>query len=140
MISRIFGRLTEKKENALIIDVGGIFYEIIVPLSVLSRIDEQVDEAGHVSLITYDYIQISPSKGSPILIGFLNEIERDFFQQFIKVSGIGPRAAIKALNQPISEISRAINEGDHQYLKSLPGIGAQRLMAEFVAGNQDDLG
>jgi len=139
MISEITGRLVRKTENALIVDVGGIFYEVIVPLSVLQRIDKNIDEKGNIALITYDYIQIGPSKGSPVLIGFMNEVERDFFLQFIKVSGIGPRAAIKAINKPISEISRAIDEGDYNYLRTLPGIGAQKAK-EIVAKLQGKVG
>ena len=90
-------------------------------------------------MIIHHYIQISPSSGTPVLIGFLNTIERDFFQNFIKVSGIGPRAAVRALNKPISEISHAIAEGDCQFLKSLPGIGVQKAK-EIVAKLQNKVG
>jgi len=56
-----------------------------------------------------------------VLIGFLNDIEKDFFQIFITVSGIGPRAALKALNKPISQIAKAIDEGDLVFLRFLTG-------------------
>lgn len=139
MIARISGKLVEKKEQSLIVNVGGISYEVIVPASVLGRIEDTIDEEGNVHLITYYYFQISPSSGTPILIGFINEIERDFFQQFIKVSGIGPRAAVRALNQPISEITRAIDSGDLKYLKTLPGIGSQKAK-EIIAKLQGKVG
>ena len=139
MIARIAGKLVEKKQQSLVVDVGGLFYEIIVPASVLARIDETKDEKGNIHLITYHYFQISPSSGLPYLIGFINEIERDFFQQFIKVSGIGPRAAVKALDKPICDIARAIDEGDVTYLKTLPGIGMQRAK-EIVAKLQGKVG
>ncbi len=139
MITRIAGRLVEKKEQSLIVDVGGLFYEIITPASVLQRVDETKDEKGNVHLITYHYFQIGPSSGQPFLVGFINEIERDFFQQFIKVSGIGPRAAVKALDKPICDIARAIDEGDVPYLKTLPGIGMQRAK-EIVAKLQGKVG
>lgn len=126
MITKIIGKLIERKEQSLVIDVGGICYEVIVPTSVLARIDETKDQNDNVCLITYYYFQISPSSGLPVLIGFINEIERDFFLEFIKVSGIGPKAAVKAISQPISEICRAIDDGDMGYLKTLPGIGMQR--------------
>ena len=67
-----------------------------------------------------------------MLVGFLNEIEKDFFLEFTKVSGIGPRAAVKALSLPISDIVRAIDRGDTGFLKTLPGIGLQRAK-EIVA-------
>ena len=139
MIVRIAGKLAEKKEQSLVVDVHGLFYEVIVPASVLRRIDETTDQEGNVHLITYHYFQISPSSGLPLLIGFINEIERDFFQQFIKVSGIGPRAAVRALDQPICDITRAIEEGDVKYLKTLPGIGMQRAK-EIVAKLQGKVG
>ena len=139
MIVRIAGKLIEKKEQSLVIDVNGLFYEVIVPASVLARIDETQDKEGKVHLITYHYFQISPSSGLPLLIGFINEIERDFFQQFIKVSGIGPRAAVRALDKPICDITRAIDGGDVKYLKTLPGIGMQRAK-EIVAKLQGKVG
>ena len=132
MIVRLSGKLVEKTKNSLIINVQGLFYEVLVPVSILQRVDSHMDSEGNINLITYHYFQISPSSGLPVLIGFLNEIERDFFQQFITVSGIGPRAAVKALNQPISEISKAIDEGDYKFLKTLPGIGLQK-SREIVA-------
>ena len=139
MIARITGKLVQKQNQSLILNVNGLCYEIMVPTSVMNRIEETTDEQGCVNLVTYHYLQIGPSSGIPVLIGFMNEIERDFFQQFIKVSGIGPRAAIKALTQPISEITRAIHEGDIHYLKTLPGIGMQKAR-EIVAKLQGKMG
>ncbi len=139
MIVRIAGKLTEIKEQSLVVDVGGLFYEIIVPSSVLQRVDETKDAQGNIHLITHHYFQLTQSSGAPFLIGFINEIERDFFKQFIKVSGIGPRAAVKALDKPICEITRAIDQGDIKYLKTLPGIGLQRAK-EIVAKLQGKIG
>jgi Holliday junction DNA helicase RuvA len=139
MITGITGKLVEKKDQSVIVDVGGLFYEIVVSASVLQRVDETKDENGNIHLITYYYFQISPSSGLPLLIGFINEVERDFFQQFIKVSGIGPRAAVKALDKPICDIARAIDEGNIKFLKTLPGIGEQRAK-EIVAKLQGKVG
>jgi len=139
MIVNIFGKLVEKKDNALVIDVQGLFYEVLVPASVMARVDEFCDDQGAIALKTYHYIQISPSKGAPCLVGFLSDIEREFFLDFIKVSGIGPRAAIKALNRPISEIAGAIARGDEKFLKGLPGIGLQKAK-EVVAKLQNKVG
>ena len=139
MIAKLSGQIVERTENALLINVAGICYEVLVPLSILQRVDEHRDASGRIDLITYHYIQIGPAAGYPVLVGFFNAVERDFFLQFIKVSGIGPRAAVKALNKPISEITRAIDDGDHQYLKTLPGIGLQRAK-EIVAKLQGKVG
>lgn len=139
MIARIAGKLIQKQDHALIVNVHGVYYEIIVPSFVLDRIDETKDAQGDIHLVIYHYLQIGPSSGIPVLVGFLNEIERDFFLQFIKVSGIGPRAAVRALQKPIPEITRAIHEGDTDYLKTLPGIGVQKAK-EIVAKLQGKMG
>ena len=139
MISRISGKVIEKGANYLIVDVTGICYEILIPTAVMQRIDESIDGNSNVSLRTYHYLQVEPSKSTPVLIGFLNDIEKDFFEIFITVSGIGPRAALKALNKPISQIAQAIDKADIIFLKSLPGIGEQRAR-EIIAKLQNKVG
>ena len=139
MIIQLSGRLVEIKEQSLAIETGGITYEVMVPVSVLGRITETQDSLGYVHLIIYHYMQISQSSATPVMIGFINEIERDFFLQFIKVSGIGPRGAVRALNQPIAQITQAIDNADVGYLKTLPGIGMQRAK-EIVAKLQGKIG
>lgn len=139
MISRICGKIVEKGANYLLVDIGGICYEVLVPPAVMQRLDEITDNDGNINLVTFHYHQVEPSKSTPVLIGFLNDIEKDFFEIFITVSGIGPRAALRALNKPISQIARAIDEGDTAFLRSLPGIGEQRAK-EIVAKLQNKVG
>ncbi|MFA4843070.1 MAG: Holliday junction branch migration protein RuvA [Candidatus Omnitrophota bacterium] len=138
MIARISGKIVERGTNHLLLDVNGLCYEVLIPQAVMQRIDDNINN-GAINLITYHYLQVEPSKGTPILVGFLNEVEKEFFQIFITVSGIGPRAALKALNQPISLIARAIDEADTNFLRSLPGIGQQRAR-EIVAKLQHKVG
>jgi len=139
MISRISGKIIDKGENYLLIDVNGLSYEVFIPKAVMERLDEAKADEGKISLVTYHYHQVEPSKSTPVLIGFQNNIEKDFFQVFITVSGIGPRAALKALNKPISMIAKAIDEGDVKFLRSLPGIGEKRAK-EIVAKLQNKVG
>ena len=139
MISRITGKVIEKGARYLILDTGNICYEVLIPQAVMQRIDESIDGNGKVSLVTFHYHQLEPAKSFPVLIGFLNDIERDFFEIFITVSGIGPKAALKALNKPISQIAQAIDDGDLSFLKSLPGIGEQRAK-EIIAKLQNKVG
>ncbi len=139
MIVRIRGKLVSKAEQSVVIDSSGLFYEIFVPDSVLQRIDQLKDSNDFIELVTYYYFQITPSSANPILVGFVSDIEKDFFLQFIKVSGIGPRAAVRALDKPMSEITHAIEAGDVNYLKTLPGIGIQRAK-EIVAKLQGKVG
>jgi len=139
MIAKISGKVIEKGANYLLIDVGGLCYEVLIPQAVMQKLGEDLINGPVVNLITYHYHHVEPSRATPILIGFLNEIEKEFFQTFITVSGIGPRAALKALNQPISLIAKAIDEADVNFLKSLPGIGQQRAR-EIVAKLQNKVG
>ena len=139
MIARISGKLMEKKAQSIILENHGISYEVFLPLITLSRIDENVSSEGQLHLVTYHYHQLEPSRGIPVLIGFLNEVEKEFFEEFITVSGIGPKAALRAINTPISSIAKAIDEADTSSLRSLPGIGPQRAK-EIIAKLQGKVG
>lgn len=126
MISRITGKIIKKKPLSVLVDVNGISYEVMVSPSVMKGIDAARGGDGSISLITYHYYQMDQSKAVPVLVGFVNDIEKDFFEQFITVSGVGPKAACRAINQPIPVIADAIDRGDMACLKSLPGIGEQK--------------
>jgi len=139
MIARITGKVSEKDACRLVVDVGGVSYEVLLPQMVMQRLEGCIAQDGSITLITYHYYQVEPSRSTPVLIGFLNEIEKEFFETFITVSGIGPKAALRAFNKPISEIARAIDEADIVFLKSLPGIGQQRAR-EIIAKLQNKVG
>lgn len=139
MISRISGKLMDRREDSVILDVNGVCYEVLIPGAVMASLESEVERGAVISLIIYHYLQIEPSRGFPFLIGFLNEIEKEFFERFITVSGIGPKAAVRALKMPISAIAQAIDTGDVALLKSLPGIGAQRAK-EIIAKLQGKVG
>jgi len=89
--------------------------------------------------VTYHYYQVEPSRSVPVLIGFQNEVEKEFFEKFISVSGVGPKAACRALAEPFSTIAGAIDTGDVSFLKKLPGIGEQRAR-QIVAKLQGKVG
>jgi Holliday junction DNA helicase RuvA len=140
MISHIRGKIAKRKNSSIIIDVdGGVSYEVLIPGCVMKALDKNVNADGMIKLITYHYHHTDPARSIPILIGFLNEIEKEFFERFITVSGIGPKAAVRALNASIPQIVKAIADGDLSTLKSLPGIGEQRAK-EIVAKLQNKVG
>lgn len=139
MITQITGTVEHIGENALTVSVSGISYEIFVPASVFRNYDGVLRKNAPISLITYHYYQSDPSKSIPILIGFSNRIEKEFFEKFITVSGVGPKAAVRALVPPIPDIAEAIDAGDLPFLKSLPGIGEQRAK-EIIAKLQGKMG
>ena len=127
MIGQIYGKLIVKTDQSVVVDTGGMCYEVFLPQNVMKKIEEQsTGEDESIRLITYHYYRVNQSSSIPVLIGFSNQIERDFFEQFISVSGIGPMAAVKALHKPISEIARAIDDADVNYLCSLPGVGTKK--------------
>lgn len=132
MISRIKGNIISSSESSLLIGCGGLSYEVLVPLAVMKTLQVEGGLDGEVDLVTYHYFQMSQSTALPVLIGFQNEVEREFFEKFISVSGIGPKAACKALAEPFSSIAGAIDSGDESFLKKLPGIGGRKA-AEVVA-------
>lgn len=137
MISRIRGRLIEKDEKRIILDVGGIFYEVNIPRTSLSRIT--TDNDGVCEVIIYHYLNMDNNRAVPVLIGFADELEREFFEEFISVAGIGPKAAIKAFDKPVSHIAQAIEEGDQPFLKGLAGIGQQKAK-QIIAHLQGKVG
>lgn len=140
MISRIQGKIKSKKSGKVLIEVNGsISYEVLVPEAIMRNIEKQNKDNADIELITYHYYQTDPSKSIPVLIGFLNEVEKEFFEKFITVSGVGPKAACRALALPISEIAEAIDKSDLTLLKTLPGIGEQRAK-EIIAKLQNKVG
>ena len=139
MICRLRGTIREHTDSSLVMDVGGVCYHVLVPPSIMQRVAEKMSDQSDVELVTYHYQQLEVGKGFSVLIGFLNEIEREFFERFITVSGVGPKAALKALTMPIPTIAQAIDEGDLGFLRSLPGIGEQRAK-EIVAKLQGKVG
>jgi Holliday junction DNA helicase RuvA len=121
------------------LDVQGICYEVLMPPCILQQVAGPLELTNELEVVTFHYQALEIGRGIPVLIGFLNEIEREFFARFISVSGVGPKAALKALTLPIPVIARAIDEGDLALLKSLPGIGEQR-GKEVIAKLQGKVG
>jgi Holliday junction DNA helicase RuvA len=139
MISHITGRVKFKKDLSVIIEAGNFCYEVMIPPVIMDSLDKIRSHDGTVTLVTFHYYQMEPSRAYPVLIGFSNDIEKEFFEQFIKVSGVGPKAACRALSLPFSVIAGAIDRGDAKLLKTLPGIGEQKAR-EIVAKLQGKVG
>ncbi len=137
MISRIKGKIKDITELSVLLETGNLTYEILIPSAVMNSIDNNNGE--DIELITYHYYQTDPSKSVPVLIGFLNQIEKEFFERFISVSGVGPKAACRALTLPFSTIADGIDSADITLLKSLPGIGEQKAK-EIIAKLQGKVG
>lgn len=137
MIYQIRGKLIKKEKDRIIVDTGNIFYEISIPRTVFTRLGDTGGET--IELIIYHYFNIDKNKGIPVMVGFIDELERDFFEKFISVSGVGPKAALRAFDKPVTIIAQAIEKGDIDFLKTLVGIGKQRAK-QIVAHLQDKVG
>lgn len=131
MITEIRGSLVSLGDESAILEIDAWRYEIMIPD--FSRRVIQLKLGQSVSLFTIHYIDGNPTKGgrmTPKLLGFVTEIERDFFNLFCSVDGVGVKKALRAMVRPVQDIAVAIEEQDVKTISSLPGIGAA--MAERI--------
>lgn len=134
MITKITGQLVTLAEEELTLRVGAMEYEVLIPELVRRQLQSQL--SAEISLHTIEYLEGNAMHGrlTPRLIGFLNPAERDFFELFCSVDGVGVRKALRAMLRPVKEIAVAIEEQDTKALSSLPGIGpalAERVVAKL---------
>jgi Holliday junction DNA helicase RuvA len=134
MITRIIGQLVALSEEAATIRIGGFEYEVLIPEYTRRQLQECLGQ--EVSLHTIDYIEGSPMQGrlTPRLIGFLTPTDRDFFELFCSVDGVGIRKALRAMVHSVQDLASAIEGKDAKFLATLPGIGAstaERIIAKL---------
>jgi Holliday junction DNA helicase RuvA len=137
MFSRISGQLLERDGEIVRIDAGGLTYDVVLPPSVAAKID--ASPGGPLALEIYAQLQIDGNSGRYVFFGFTNAVEREFFEALISVASIGPKSAARAFSAPMARIARAIDAGDHVFLKTLPGIGQQKAR-DIVAKLQGKVG
>ena len=120
MYAYIEGILEEENENAIVLDTGGIGYEIYMPLYELQRLSGKRGDSVRI----YTYFQVS--ENGIALYGFLNKTRKELFLKLITVNGVGPKAAIAILGTLSEEDLRfAILAEDEKALTRAPGIGAK---------------
>ena len=137
MFSRIAGTLLERDAEIVRIDVGGLTYDVFVPPSIAAKIAGAPGAA--IVLEIYAQLAIDGNSGRYAYFGFTNAVEREFFEALLSVAGIGPKAASRAFSASMGRIARAIDDGDHTFLKTLPGIGQQKAR-DIVAKLQGKVG
>lgn len=125
MISRIRGTIVSKHPNRCVVDVGGLAYDVLVPTAVEKLLLDRTP-GDQVELHTMYYLQLEHTKATPVLIGFVNELQKEFFEQLLTVPKLGPKIAINAFSVPMSEVAQAIEQGSMTFLKGLPGVGNQK--------------
>ncbi len=124
MFARISGALVERSGDTAIVETGGLGYEIVLPPCIAQKVPSKAGE--RVILEIYSVVNLEGNSGRFTYYGFTNAIERDFFEALLTVASIGPRSAARAFSLPMSTIAAAIDRGDYNLLKSLPGIGQQK--------------
>lgn len=134
MIGRLKGRLVERYNQRLVVDVNGVGYEVFVP-GVVARWAESLKIGDEVELVTLYLMQMEPGRATPMLLGFRNELEREFFERILSVPKLGVRGALQLFAVPMATLARAIEDNDLKALMQLPGVGRQRAR-ELVAALQ----
>ncbi len=138
MITKIQGRLAGMRGDSAIVEVGGIFYEVMLPSGLAERMARRadLDSRPEITLHTLYYIEGAGGAGNmrPRLLGFTEEMDRAFFELLTTVGNLGSKTALRALTIPVGEIAAAIESGDAKTLAKLPRIGkrmADKIIAEL---------
>ncbi len=128
MIGFLRGTLAAKQPPSLLVDVGGVGYEVDAPMSTFYRLPET---GSQVMLYTHLVVR----EDAHVLFGFATEAERALFRALIRVNGVGARLALAILSGLSTEdFQRCVEQGDALSLQRLPGIGkktAERLIIEL---------
>lgn len=128
MIGQLRGALIDKRPNQIIIDVGGVGYQVQVPLSSFAGL-------GALHSETTVLIHTHVREDQISLYGFLTVREKQCFELLISVSGVGPSVALKILSGlALDEFIPAVRKGDILQLKRIPGVGqktAERIILEL---------
>jgi Holliday junction DNA helicase RuvA len=137
MIGRLSGTLLEKNPPQLLVDVGGVGYEVDVPMSTFYNLPGVGEK---VVLFTHQAIR----EDAHLLFGFGNAEERAVFRQLIKITGVGARTALSILSgMSIADLAQAVTLQEAGRLVKVPGIGkktAERLLLELKGKLGADIG
>ncbi len=136
MIGRLTGILAAKAPPMVLLDVGGVGYEIDVPMSTFYNLPAL---GATVALLTHFVVR----EDAQVLFGFLTAEERATFRELVKISGVGPRTALSILSGlSVAELAQAVTRQDGARLVKVPGIGkktAERLLLELKGKLGPDL-
>jgi holliday junction DNA helicase RuvA len=128
MIGHLRGKLSDKRPNQVIVDVGGVGYEVLIPLSTFYALGELHQD---VNLLIYTHVR----EDLLALYGFVSSREKQLFELLLSASGVGPVLALKILSgMSVEELLPAIRAGDLARLTTIPGVGrktAERIVVEL---------
>jgi Holliday junction DNA helicase RuvA len=128
VIATLTGRLRRRSEDRVVLECGGIGYEVFLPPIALRAVQSATAEGGEKAseLHLVIYYHATRDQPRPVLIGFTSDLDKEFFERLITVKDIGPMVAARALSAPVAELAAAIARQDEKYLRALPGIGPQK--------------
>jgi len=134
MITKITGQLVRLGEDALTLKVGAFEYEVLIPEFARRQLQSALNT--EVQLHTIEYLEGNAMQGrlTPRLVGFLSEVELEFFDLICSVDGVGVKKALRAMVRPVRDVATAIEEQDLKSLSGLPGVGpatAERIVAKL---------
>ena len=128
MIATLTGRLRRKLEDRVIVECGGLGYEVFLPPIALRQIEHvgagPGEKGSELELVIYYHA--TRDQPRPVLIGFTSDLDKEFFEKLITVKDIGPMVAARALALPVGELASAIARQDEKFLRGLPGVGPQK--------------
>lgn len=133
MISQVSGTITAVNEEELLLDVPPYQLEVLIPEHTRRTLQGSIGDKA--VLHTIFYIEGNAvGRMTPRLVGFLTTIDREFFEIFCSVDGVGVRKALRAMVRPVRELARAIQDQEVRTLATYPGIGeatAERIVAKL---------
>lgn len=135
MITKIAGKLIELSEEDATLSIPPMEYQVLIAEFTRRHLQSQVQK--EVDLHTIHYLDGNVTSGgrlTPRLVGFLNTAERDFFELFCSVDGVGVKKALRAMTQAVQDTAVMIEQQDAKGLSKLPGIGpatAERIIAKL---------
>ena len=138
MIAFLRGPVLRRVDEVVVIEAGGVGYEVHLP-AVVARALPAPHAGDHPVVELHISFHATQNQPRPLLIGFLHEVEQEFFERFITVDGMGPTKAMKAIVHPIHMIADAIERKDVGFLRRLPGIG-ERTAEKVVAALHGKMG
>ena len=133
MITKVTGQLLTLADDCATLNIPPFEYEVAIPE--YTRRHLQAELGKSISLHTIHYIDGNAAQGGrmmPKLVGFLTTIERDFFELFCSVDGVGVKKALRAMVRPVQDTAIMIEQQDAKGLSTLPGVGpatAEKIIA-----------
>jgi Holliday junction DNA helicase RuvA len=133
LITKVSGQLLTLADDCATLNVPPFEYEVAIPEYTRRHLQSEIGK--NISLHTIHYIDGNAAQGGrlmPKLVGFLTTIERDFFELFCSVDGVGVKKALRAMVRPVQDTAVMIEQQDAKGLSTLPGVGpatAEKIIA-----------